>query len=138
MSILDDIQCNPADPNDIFDLVELLGEGSYGAVYKATYKSDPAVAPVAIKIIPADEDLSSLKREIAILDKCRCPFVVEFKDCFFIDNELWIVMEFCMGGSVSDMLDATDKTLTEAQIKCICACAAIGLAYLHDNHNIHR
>lgn len=60
------------------------------------------------------------------------------QDCFFVDNELWIVMEFCIGGSVSDMLDATEKTLTEAQIRCICACVALGLNYLHENHNIHR
>jgi serine/threonine kinase 4 len=63
---------------------------------------------------------------------------VEFKDCFFVDNELWIVMEFCLGGSVSDMLDATEKTLTEAQIRSVCACVALGLSYLHENHNIHR
>lgn len=62
------------------------------------------------------EDLSSLKREIAILHRCRSDYVVEFRDCFFADNELWIVMEFCMGGSVADMLDATERTLTEPQV----------------------
>lgn len=91
------------------------------------------------------EDLTSLKREIAILHRCRSDFVVEFKvffarlvhgpnptmptlpiiqydttqDCFFADNELWIVMEFCMGGSVADILDATEKTLTEPQARCL-------------------
>lgn len=84
------------------------------------------------------EDLSSLKREIHILKRCKCDYVVEFIDCFFLDNELWIVMEFCLGGSVSDMLDATEKTLTEAQIRSVCACVALGLAYLHEQHNIHR
>lgn len=84
------------------------------------------------------EDLSSLKREIHILKRCKCAYVVEFIDCFFLDNELWIVMEFCLGGSVSDMLDATETTLTEPQIRSICACVALGLAYLHEQHNIHR
>ncbi len=65
-------------------------------------------------------------------------FVVEFKDCFFVDAEIWIVMEFCLGGSVADMLDATQRTLSEPQIRAICACAAMGLAYLHENHKIHR
>jgi serine/threonine protein kinase len=51
---MDEIQFNPADPNDLFELVELLGEGSYGAVYKATHKADPSLPPVAVKIIPAD------------------------------------------------------------------------------------
>lgn len=51
---MDEISFNPADPNDLFELVELLGEGSYGAVYKATHKADPSRPPVAVKIIPAD------------------------------------------------------------------------------------
>ncbi|TFJ85058.1 hypothetical protein NSK_003482 [Nannochloropsis salina CCMP1776] len=126
------------DPNEVYELVDLLGEGSYGAVYRAQYKADPSEPPVAVKIIPAEEDLSSLKREIAILNQCKSEYVVEFKDCFFVDAEIWIIMEFCMGGSVADMLDATQRTLSEPQIRSICACAALGLAYLHENHNIHR
>lgn len=51
---MDDIAFNPVDPNDVFELVDLLGEGSYGAVYRAQYKSDPSLPPVAVKIIPAD------------------------------------------------------------------------------------
>lgn len=46
-----------------------------------------------------------------------CPLILRKQDCFFADNELWIVMEFCMGGSVADMLDATEKTLTEPQVR---------------------
>ena len=42
------------------------------------------------------------------------------QDCFFADNELWIVMEFCLGGSVADTLDATERTLTEPQVGAVC------------------
>lgn len=50
------------------------------------------------------------------------------QDCFFADNELWIVMEFCMGGSVADMLDATEKTLTEPQASSLARffCSSVG------------
>jgi len=134
----DNIIFSPEDPNEVYELVDLLGEGSYGAVYRAQYKADPSKPPVAVKIVPADEDLSSLKREIAILSRCTSPFVVAFKDCYFVDAEIWIIMEFCMGGSVADMLDATQHVLSEPQIRAICASAALGLAYLHEHHNIHR
>lgn len=51
---MEDIRFNPQDPNEIYDLIDLLGEGSYGAVYKAVLKAEPERPPVAIKIIPAE------------------------------------------------------------------------------------
>ena len=135
----DRIRFNENDPNDIFDLVELLGEGSYGAVYKGFYKENvDNLPPVAIKIIPAEEDLTTLEKEISILKKCTSPYIVKFFDCFLYDGELWIIMEFCMGGSVSDMIDVSGKCLDESEIRSVCACIVLGLCYLHSSHNIHR
>lgn len=62
-----------ADPNEVYELVELLGEGSYGSVYKA-YNKDTKLE-VAIKILPdTGEDLNSLKQEIEFLKRLSSPF----------------------------------------------------------------
>lgn len=47
-------------------------------------------------------------------------------------------MEFCAGGSVSDLYAATGKGLGELEIAHIMQQSLQGLAYLHDEHKIHR
>ncbi len=67
------------DPNSLYELHSLLGEGSYGAVYSAKSRNIELENEVAIKIIPdADEDLTALWKEIRFLQVLRSPFVVSF------------------------------------------------------------
>src|SRR5689334_5808062 len=83
-------------PNSLYELTALLGEGSYGAVYRGKSRSVNDDTEVAIKIIPdADDDLTALWREIRFLQVLRSPFVVSFIESLLFDNELWLVMELC-------------------------------------------
>ena len=56
-------------PEDLFELLEQLGKGSYGAVYKARHR--PSGTIVAVKVIPLsgedEEGLEDIRREIAVL-----------------------------------------------------------------------
>lgn len=62
-----------SDPNEVYELVELLGEGSYGSVYKARNKVTST--EVAIKILPdSGDDLNSLKQEIEFLKRLSSPY----------------------------------------------------------------
>lgn len=100
-------------PTDIFDLVELLGEGwvfphvhnlfilienlyqlrrSYGAVYKGIHKETRE--ELAIKIIPSEEDVSQLEQEIDFLQRLKSPYVVAFIEGYLHDNELWVRVIF--------------------------------------------
>jgi serine/threonine protein kinase len=128
------------DPNGLYELSLLLGEGSYGAVYKALSRSTKT--DVAIKIIPdADDDLTALWREIRFLQVLRSPFVVSFIESLLYDNELWLVMELCDGGSLFDLKEAyTSRNMEfeEEQLKCILAFSTLGLAHLHSQRSIHR
>lgn len=127
------------DPNSIYELVSLLGEGSYGAVYSGRSR-DPSRSQqdVAIKIIPdADDDLTSLWREIRFLQVLRSPFVVSFIESLLYDNELWLVMELCDGGSLFDLKEAV-PSFTEPELQSIIAFSVIGLAHLHAQRSIHR
>ncbi len=109
-------------PNTEYELLSLLGEGSYGAVYKATSRIRHQQDDVAIKIIPdADDDLTSLWREIKFLQDLRSPFVVSFIECFLFDNELWLVMELCDGGSLHDLKEAKKTPFNETEIKAVMA-----------------
>ena len=53
------------DPEELFELMENIGQGNYGSVHKAKLKQSDTI--VAIKIIPDSSDIECLKKEIAIL-----------------------------------------------------------------------
>ena len=127
-------------PEDLFELLEQLGKGSYGAVYKARHR--PSGTVVAVKVIPLtgedEEGLEDIRREIAVLQECVHPNVVRYFGSFMGDEYLWIVMEHCGGGSVRDVLTASGAPLSESQIAFLCGESLKGLVYLHSINKVHR
>jgi serine/threonine protein kinase len=127
-------------------VLNLLGEGSFGCVYKAEHASK---AIVAVKVIPTgsggpSED-EKIKGEIDILSRCDSPYIVGYFECFIRPptnkpGEMWIVMEYCEGGSMTDLLEAgAGYTLPEDCIRAVCASIVLGLEYLHGVANVcHR
>lgn len=136
-----------SDKSSDFTILSLLGEGSFGAVYKAEHAVSTAI--VAVKILSSGsnglED-EKIKGEIDILSRCDSPYIVGYFECFIRPpsankpSEMWIVMEYCEGGSVTDLLEASAGfTLPEDCIRAVCASIVLGLEYLHGVANVcHR
>lgn len=124
------------DPASEFELIEKLGEGSYGSVWKALHTKTGTTT--AIKKIPIENDLEEILNEIKIMKQCRSPYIISYFGSYFKESELWIVMEYCGAGSVSDLMRITEKTLNEDQISVILKDALKGLHYLHSVRKIHR
>ncbi|PNW80428.1 hypothetical protein CHLRE_07g317300v5 [Chlamydomonas reinhardtii] len=123
-----------------FQLQSVLGKGAYGTVYAAI---DTASGErVAIKVIPVTEqdreEFKQIQREVAFLADCNHPNVVRYLGSYRLSGELWIVMEYCGGGSVSDLLSAGRAPLPEELIAHICCESLKGLAYLHGLGKVHR
>jgi len=137
------------DKSNDLNILNLLGEGSFGAVYKATHK--PSGAIVAVKVIPngntgsASED-EKIMGEIDILGRCDSPYIVGYFECFIKPpsvskaGEMWIVMEYCEGGSMTDLIEASAGfNLPEDCVRAVCASIVLGLEYLHGVANVcHR
>lgn len=123
-------------PEDVFDLICKLGEGSYGSVYKALHKESGQV--LAIKQVPVDSDLQEIIKEISIMQQCDSPFVVKYYGSYFKNTDLWIVMEYCGAGSISDIMRLRKKTLSEDEIATVLSDTLKGLEYLHLRRKIHR
>ncbi|XP_018565640.1 serine/threonine-protein kinase 3-like [Anoplophora glabripennis] len=123
-------------PEEVFDIICKLGEGSYGSVYKALHKESGQV--LAIKQVPVDTDLQEIIKEISIMQQCDSPYVVKYYGSYFKNTDLWIVMEYCGAGSVSDIMRLRKKTLTEDEISTILSDTLKGLEYLHLRRKIHR
>jgi serine/threonine protein kinase len=108
-------------------------------VYKAEHKESKAV--VAVKVIPNgsnSSDEEKVKGEIEILSRCDSPYIVGYFECFIRPppanrpGEMWIVMEYCEGGSITDLLEASAGIpLPEDCIRAVCASVVLGLEYLH-------
>uniref|UniRef100_T1IK06 non-specific serine/threonine protein kinase n=1 Tax=Strigamia maritima TaxID=126957 RepID=T1IK06_STRMM len=123
-------------PEEVFDIICKLGEGSYGSVYKALHKESGQV--LAIKQVPVDTDLQEIIKEISIMQQCDSPYVVKYYGSYFKNTDLWIVMEYCGAGSVSDIMRLRKKTLVEDEIATILCDTLKGLEYLHLRRKIHR
>eukprot|EP00761_Pharyngomonas_kirbyi_P002343 gb/GECH01002347.1/.p1 GENE.gb/GECH01002347.1/~~gb/GECH01002347.1/.p1 ORF type:complete len:429 (+),score=86.91 gb/GECH01002347.1/:1-1287(+) len=136
--LMDDIDVSKANPLEIFDLVELVGEGAYGEVHKAINKQDGKTYAIK-KVLLESEEIADIVREIQILKKVSDnENVVRYYGTYEADNELWIVMEFCGGFSVGNLIKYLHKPLTEIQIAAVCAAVLKGLVHLHKKQMIHR
>ena len=124
-----------------------IGEGAYGAVFKAQHLETGNLA--AIKIVRAEHEGDELLNEIDILRSFQRQgerempgvswYVTNYLAGYRVGPEVWIVLELCDGGSLSDVLKARDEPgLGEQQIAAVVASALKGLAFLHDNRKIHR
>eukprot|EP01086_Lenisia_limosa_P016322 TRINITY_DN602_c0_g1_i1.p1 TRINITY_DN602_c0_g1~~TRINITY_DN602_c0_g1_i1.p1 ORF type:complete len:369 (-),score=114.09 TRINITY_DN602_c0_g1_i1:80-1186(-) len=125
------------DPEKVFNKLEKLGEGSFGAVFKARMLSDGSI--VAAKEIPIEDDLESIVKEIQFMrDLGGSEHIVKCMEAFATEASLWICMEFCGVGSLSDIMRVNNKVLTEPQVACIMKQSLKGLIYLHEQNKIHR
>lgn len=123
-------------PKEIFQHLHLLGSGSYGTVHKSLHKSSSNI--YAIKIVNVENDTKEVEREVGILSICNNPNIVKYFGSCRNDDELWIILEYCGGGSVSDIISVLKKPLQEEYIATIVKSVLEGLQYLHSLNKIHR
>jgi len=123
-------------PEEVFDIISKLGEGSYGSVFKALHKDSKQV--LAIKQVPVETDLQEIIKEISIMQQCDSPYVVKYYGSYFKNTDLWIVMEYCGAGSASDIMRLRKKTFTEEETATVLSDTLKGLEYLHLRKKIHR
>lgn len=126
-----------SNPASQYMLMEKLGTGSFGTVYKAMHNETRQI--VAIKQIDledSDDDISEIQQEIANLAQHESEFVTRYYGSFVVNYKLWIVMEYLAGGSCLDLLKP--GVFSEAHIAVICRELLLGLEYLHGEGTIHR
>jgi len=93
----------------------------------------------AVKIVPTDaEDTDELRKEIDYLKRGAHDFVVGYHGSYQKDGQIWIVMDLCEAGSISDLIRSTQSTLVEEEIRAVAASMLLGLAHLHGKRMIHR
>ncbi|XP_016131775.1 myosin-IIIb-like [Sinocyclocheilus grahami] len=142
-----------ADPSSDWDIIETIGKGTYGKVYKVISKKDGSQA--AVKVLDPINNPSHTNRDVdeeieaeynILRSLSNHPNVVKFFGMFYKSDELsggqlWLVLELCNGGSVTDLIKGLlmrGKRLEEPIISYILYGALLGLQHLHNNRIIHR
>ena len=134
----DFISSKGIDPENEFDLIELVGQGNYGRVYKAMHKKTGKIYSAKIAYIEKTNEVESFKKEINILSQCNNQYIVHYFGSYIKGHQIWIILEFCDGGSLYELIKILPRNLNEEEIASIVCMILKGLIFLHENKKIHR
>ncbi|KAL1747586.1 kinase-like domain-containing protein [Schizophyllum fasciatum] len=128
--------CTDADPTRLYRNLVKIGQGASGGVYTA-YQMGTNLS-VAIKQMDLDKQPKKdlIINEILVMRSSRHPNIVNYIDSFLYKNDLWVVMEYMEGGSLTDVVTA--NLMTEGQIAAVSRETCQGLEHLHRHGVIHR
>uniref|UniRef100_H3A4Z0 non-specific serine/threonine protein kinase n=1 Tax=Latimeria chalumnae TaxID=7897 RepID=H3A4Z0_LATCH len=124
------------DPKKKYTRYEKIGQGASGTVFTAI---DVATGQeVAIKQINLQKQPKKelIINEILVMKELKNPNIVNFLDSYLVGDELFVVMEYLAGGSLTDVV--TETCMDEAQIAAVCREILSALEFLHANQVIHR
>lgn len=129
--------CSAGDPNDYYKDLKKVGQGASGGVYISRI-AGLANKVVAIKQMNLEQQPKKelIINEILVMKGSKHPNIVNYIDSYLLKGELWVIMEYMEGGSLTEIV--THSVMTEGQIGAVCRETLKGLLFLHSKGVIHR
>jgi p21-activated kinase 1 len=128
--------CTPGDPREIYKDLTKIGQGASGGVFTGHEKGSNRLVAIKQMNLEQQPKKDLIINEIIVMKESSHPNIVNFIDSFLVTGELWVVMEFMEGGSLTDVV--TFNIMSEGQIAAVCRETLKGLQHLHSKGVIHR
>lgn len=128
--------CNEGDPRDVFRGFTKIGQGASGGVFTGYERGTNRLVAIKQMNLEQQPKKDLIINEILVMKDSSHPNIVNFIDSYLCGGELWVVMEFMEGGSLTDVV--TFNIMTEGQIASVCRETLKGLQHLHSKGVIHR
>ncbi|KAJ2739199.1 Serine/threonine-protein kinase smu1 [Coemansia sp. BCRC 34490] len=128
--------CNPNDPMLLYRNFVKIGQGASGGVFTAQPVGSPNIVAIKQMNLNKQPKKDLIINEILVMRESKHKNIVNFIDSFMHRGDLWVVMEYMEGGSLTDVV--TNNLMTEGQIATVCRETLEGLEHLHAKGVIHR
>lgn len=126
------------DVGSIFKRTEIIGRGKFGVVYKGYHTRTKQVFAIKVLNLDSDEDeVEDVQREVQFLASMKqVPNITQYYGSYLKDTTLWIIIEYCAGGSLRTLL--RPGKIDEKYIGVIMRELLIALKFIHKDNVIHR
>lgn len=128
--------CSEGDPRDIYRGFNKIGQGASGGVFTGYERGTNRLVAIKQMNLEQQPKKDLIINEILVMKDSSHPNIVNFIDSYLCGGELWVVMEFMEGGSLTDVV--TFNIMTEGMIASVCRETLKGLLHLHSKGVIHR
>ncbi|KAK3295168.1 uncharacterized protein B0H64DRAFT_394441 [Chaetomium fimeti] len=128
--------CSEGDPREVYRGFTKIGQGASGGVYTGHERGTNRLVAIKQMNLEQQPKKDLIINEILVMKESSHPNIVNFIDSYLCGGELWVVMEFMEGGSLTDVV--TFNIMTEGQIASVCRETLRGLQHLHSKGVIHR
>lgn len=128
--------CSPGDPTTKYTNLQKIGQGASGGVYTAFETGTRKCVAIKQMNLEQQPKKDLIINEIIVMKESKHKNIVNFMDSYLHEGDLWVVMEYMQGGSLTDVV--TFNIMSEAQIAAVCREVLYGLQHLHSKNVIHR
>ncbi|KAK9719987.1 hypothetical protein K7432_004405 [Basidiobolus ranarum] len=128
--------CSHGDPTKLYNNLNKIGQGASGGVYTAKQLETDILVAIKQMNLQQQPKKDLIINEIIVMKDSQHPNIVNYIDSFLWKGDLWVVMEYMKGGSLTDVV--TTNIMTEGQIAAVCKETLQGLIHLHSKGVIHR
>lgn len=128
--------CTEGDPRDTYKNLTKIGQGASGGVFTGYEGGTNRLVAIKQMNLEQQPKKDLIINEILVMKDSSHPNIVNFIDSFLVSGELWVIMEYMEGGSLTDVV--TFNIMSEGQIASVCRETLKGLQHLHSKGVIHR